>query len=267
MPSPGDIQYTGAQRNKEDIMDFFASYFADKSRPLEALEIASGDGTHVACLAEAFTHVTWTPSEADEAIFDALRYGLSTIEVQRYKKSPKPPKRSSQFVEAFDICPYLILNIHSSHIEEIRSLRLMWILLYYRSRVNDLANVKPMLELKIDTGCDLPNHRNAFDIIFNANMIQIAEFSCKEALFALVAKTLKTGSGSRMFLYGSFADEGGAIAAESNRKFQAFLKALNPNFGLREVGAVVAVAEKNGLVLEADRDMPANNKMLVFKRA
>ena len=58
----------------------------------------------------------------------------------------------------------------------------------------------------------------------------------------------------------------GIPLAEGNASFDASLKDRNPDWGLRGVEDVAAVALGAELVLEAVHDMPANNVSLVFRR-
>ena len=44
------------------------------------------------------------------------------------------------------------------------------------------------------------------------------------------------------------------------------LRGRDPASGLRDFEAIVALAAKNGLTLQEDNPMPANNRLLVFAR-
>jgi adenylate cyclase len=52
--------------------------------------------------------------------------------------------------------------------------------------------------------------------------------------------------------------------SESNARFDAMLRSRDPASGLRSVEDIVALAARNGLQLEEDNAMPANNRLLVF---
>ena len=64
----------------------------------------------------------------------------------------------------------------------------------------------------------------------------------------------------------TFSD-GGRHTAESNARFDAFLRARDPLSGVRDAGDVDALAQAQGLVPVADRLLPANNRALVWRRA
>jgi hypothetical protein len=54
--------------------------------------------------------------------------------------------------------------------------------------------------------------------------------------------------------------------AESNLAFDADLKRLDPEWGLRRVEDFAAAADERGLALDRTRAMPANNLMLLLRR-
>lgn len=58
---------------------------------------------------------------------------------------------------------------------------------------------------------------------------------------------------------------GNRHTAPSNAAFDDSLKAMDRRFGVRDVAAVVAEATLNGLTLEKQVPMPANNCSLVFR--
>ena len=67
--------------------------------------------------------------------------------------------------------------------------------------------------------------------------------------------------------YGPFTIEGGKHTSESNREFDVSLRQRNSDWGYRDVENIKAVAIAHGLTLEEQGDMPANNFMLVFRKA
>lgn len=102
------------------------------------------------------------------------------------------------------------------------------------------------------------------DAIFNANMIHIAPWECCVGMFDGVGRHLLPGG--VFALYGPFR-VGGAHTAESNASFDAGLRARDPRWGVRDLEAVTAEAERVGLRLSERVAMPANNFTLVFARA
>jgi len=103
-----------------------------------------------------------------------------------------------------------------------------------------------------------------FDAIFSANTLHIMGWPEAQAFFAGLPALL--ASDAVVAVYGPF-NRDGAYTSESNRQFDAWLKARDPRSGIRDLEAVCALGEAVGLRLDADVAMPANNRMLVWRRA
>jgi SAM-dependent methyltransferase len=99
--------------------------------------------------------------------------------------------------------------------------------------------------------------------IFNANLLHIAPWECAIGLFAGVRRHL-TDTGV-VVLYGPYR-VAGAHTAPSNASFDADLRERDPRFGVRDLEAVVELAEGAGLRLTERVQMPANNQTLIFAR-
>jgi SAM-dependent methyltransferase len=102
------------------------------------------------------------------------------------------------------------------------------------------------------------------DAIFNANMIHIAPWECALGLISGAGRHLRPGG--VLVLYGPFRI-GDEHTAPSNAAFDEGLRARDPRWGVRDLEAVVVLAEKAGLVFVERVAMPANNQTLVFSRA
>lgn len=96
------------------------------------------------------------------------------------------------------------------------------------------------------------------------NVTHISPWRVSENLLSGAARFL--ASDGRLFVYGPFMRDG-QHTAPSNAVFDASLRAQNAEWGVRDVGALAAVAHKVGLSLAETMPMPANNMMLVFARA
>ena len=72
-------------------------------------------------------------------------------------------------------------------------------------------------------------------------------------------------SRSPLYLYGPYKREGFATAP-SNQAFDRSLRDRNPNWGLRDLEAVVAIAHSAGFSEPVITEMPANNLSVVFRR-
>lgn len=101
------------------------------------------------------------------------------------------------------------------------------------------------------------------DAIVCMNVIHISPWRVAENLAAGGAALLKPGQ--RVFTYGPYKE--GEKTAPSNLAFDENLKSRNPDWGVRDLDAVIALFDAAGFVLERRIDMPANNLSLVFEKA
>jgi len=101
------------------------------------------------------------------------------------------------------------------------------------------------------------------DAVFSANTCHIMSWPQVERMFQGIGRlrSLKT-----VCLYGPF-NYGGRHTSESNARFDAMLRGRDPASGLRDFEAIAALAARNGLTLQEDNAMPANNRLLVFRKS
>jgi hypothetical protein len=100
--------------------------------------------------------------------------------------------------------------------------------------------------------------------VYAGNVTHIAPWAVTEGIVAGAGRALAPGG--RLILYGPFLVDG-AFLGEGNRAFDAGLRADNPDWGLREIAQIDAVARAAGLSPEARLPMPANNLLAVWRRA
>lgn len=105
--------------------------------------------------------------------------------------------------------------------------------------------------------------QQAFDLVFSANTLHIMGWLEVKRLFEGVGSILK--SGGLLCIYGPF-NYGGRFTSESNAHFDASLRAMSAAQGIRDSEAVYALAMANGLALQADHEMPSNNRLLVWRK-
>lgn len=123
-----------------------------------------------------------------------------------------------------------------------------------------LANISP--PVRIDASAKEWPVSKAGAIIC-INMVHIAPWAATQGLFAGAARLLPPEG--LLYLYGPYR-QAGIATAESNEAFDLSLKTRNPEWGLRLVEDVVALAEANGLCLDNRIPMPANNLSLLFRK-
>ena len=126
-------------------------------------------------------------------------------------------------------------------------------------RLKGSENLRPPVLLDV-TDTDWPVA--AADAMLCVNMIHISPWQCCIALMQGAERTLTAGG--PLVLYGPFS-RGGVHTAPSNAVFDASLKRQNPEWGVRDLDDVVAIAEESGLSLDRVVDMPSNNFCVVLR--
>ncbi|MBF1999787.1 MAG: DUF938 domain-containing protein [Synechococcales cyanobacterium M58_A2018_015] len=100
--------------------------------------------------------------------------------------------------------------------------------------------------------------------IVNINMIHIAPWSACLGLMAGARRILPTGG--VLYLYGPFKQNGRHTAA-SNAAFDTGLQLQNPEWGVRDLEAVVAAAQAQQFQFVKTYTMPAHNLSVVFQKS
>jgi len=101
------------------------------------------------------------------------------------------------------------------------------------------------------------------DAIFSANTLHIMGIEDVHDFFRGADATL--GRHGTLCVYGPF-NYGGRFTSSSNAQFDAWLKARDARSGIRDFEVLDALARAAGLSLAADHAMPANNRILVWRR-
>lgn len=131
-----------------------------------------------------------------------------------------------------------------------------------------LENVRPPMRLdladpKWRLDCDEVRDAGGFLALFCANVLHVAPWSVSEGLIAGAGRVLLPKS--RLFIYGPFMRHG-EHTADSNAAFDASLRRENPEWGVRDIADLAALAESSGLRVCETAAMPANNLVLVFEK-
>lgn len=101
------------------------------------------------------------------------------------------------------------------------------------------------------------------DALFSANTLHIMSWSSVENFFSGAGRVLPPGG--VLAVYGPFS-YGGRHTAESNERFDAFLRERDPLSGIRDFDAVCVLARRHGFSLVDDHALPANNRVLTWRR-
>lgn len=131
-----------------------------------------------------------------------------------------------------------------------------------RSRIEqaDLANLRLPIELDVR---DDPWQLQGARYVFTANTSHIMGWPEVERMFAGLEHVLE--SGGVLLLYGPF-NRNGRFTSESNQSFDQMLRARDPAMGIRDDQAVMSLGVRHGLTFAAEYAMPANNRLLVWKK-
>lgn len=128
--------------------------------------------------------------------------------------------------------------------------------------LNDFPRVNLRGPFEYEIGkSDLP--KGEFDAVFVANVLHIISWDLCLNLF----EDLKDlASGTHLYFYGAYNYDG-KFTSSSNEKFEKWLKDRDPKSGIRDFEKVRDELDSRGFTLESDIEMPANNRMLVFKKS
>ncbi|MEH6442825.1 MAG: DUF938 domain-containing protein [Oceanospirillaceae bacterium] len=124
----------------------------------------------------------------------------------------------------------------------------------------ELENIKAPIEL--DVNGSWPNAQ--YDLIYTANSLHIMSWQSVQNLFANLANCLHNGG--YFCCYGPFK-YAGEFTSSSNENFEQWLKNRNNESGIRDFEAIEILANAQQLHLVTDISMPANNQLLIWKKA
>ncbi|MGR3322744.1 MAG: DUF938 domain-containing protein [Pseudooceanicola sp.] len=102
-----------------------------------------------------------------------------------------------------------------------------------------------------------------FEAVFSSNVIHIAPPAVMAGILRGAGRVLDPGG--LMIFYGPFM-ENGQHNSPGNKTFDAGLKADNPEWGLRDLTDLRADAQAEGLEIAAMLSMPANNRLVIFRK-
>jgi cyclopropane fatty-acyl-phospholipid synthase-like methyltransferase len=122
-----------------------------------------------------------------------------------------------------------------------------------------LDNILPPLSL--DSRGEWPD--GPYDLVFSANTLHIMDDDAAEAFMRSVAGCIVPGG--VLLNYGPFNYQG-AYTSASNARFDDWLKQRDPASGIKNFEWLQGIAAESGLKLLADHAMPANNRILAWRR-
>ena len=102
-----------------------------------------------------------------------------------------------------------------------------------------------------------------YDAAFSANTAHIMPWEAVVATFEGLSRILNHQA--KYYLYGPF-NYNGQYTSESNARFDVWLKSQAAHQAIRDFDKVLELAQLNGFKLEEDVEMPANNRILIWRK-
>ena len=124
----------------------------------------------------------------------------------------------------------------------------------------NLANVLPPIELDVDHS---PWPTTGYDAVFSANTVHIMAMESVVNMFAGIGRVLLPGG--TFCLYGPF-NYNGQYTSESNAEFDYWLRLRDSGSSIKDFEDLCELAKAHGMQLHRDHEMPANNRILVWKK-
>lgn len=119
-------------------------------------------------------------------------------------------------------------------------------------------NVLPPIELDVSTHWPIQK----YDAIFSANSLHIMNHQLVEDFFKGISQVIKHGG--VCLIYGPF-NYNKQYTSDSNQRFDQWLKQRGEGSCIKDFESINVLANSANLSLVNDHDMPANNRLLVFK--
>lgn len=162
------------------------------------------------------------------------------------------------FAAAFPRLTWWPTDYHQSHVDSITA---------WRDHA-DLDNIGSpvVLDAAADWvfGLDEKPPLGELRAVVAINVCHISPYAVTRGILAGAGKNLRAGG--HLVIYGPFMRDGEHIA-DSNRRFDASLRARDPEWGVRDTNALSADAGAFGLTLADIQEMPSNNFCLIFEKS
>jgi Protein of unknown function (DUF938). len=126
-----------------------------------------------------------------------------------------------------------------------------------------LANVQRPIAIDLNNAWPISETTPQMDGLYTANTLHIISWPLVVKFFEAIAKNLAPQA--QVCIYGPFKYQG-KFTSESNANFDIWLKERDINSGIRDIEAILLLANAAGLNLIDDHMMPANNRLLVFSK-
>jgi hypothetical protein len=126
-----------------------------------------------------------------------------------------------------------------------------------------LANVQKPIVIDLNKAWPMPKNNPQVDGLYTANTLHIISWPLVVKFFEAITQNL--AAKAQVCIYGPFKYQE-KYTSESNANFDLWLKDRDIDSGIRDIEAILLLANSAGLTLIADHVMPANNQLLVFSK-
>lgn len=123
------------------------------------------------------------------------------------------------------------------------------------------GNLRPALLL--DASAPGWSAQASYDLVYIGNLLHLLPEAAARTVLLEAADAL--AQGGTLVLYGPFR-RGGVLTSEGDAKFDAELRAADPEIGYKDDAWVIEVLTGSGLTLGKVREMPANNLAFMARR-
>ncbi|MEM9062978.1 MAG: DUF938 domain-containing protein [Pseudomonadota bacterium] len=185
----------------------------------------------------------------EQPIIDALRPVLAERRGLLLEIGSGTGQHSAAFARAFPTIDWLPSDPFDEHLDSIRA----W------GRHASVPNLRAPIWL--DAAEAWPPMEPLVGVM-SINVIHIAPWVVTQGIMRGAAGM---APGGVLLFYGPFR-EGGAHTGEGNAKFDASLRAQDPSWGIRDIDDVAAEAQQHGFAAPEVTVMPANNRLVCFRK-
>ena len=127
-----------------------------------------------------------------------------------------------------------------------------------------LTNVLKPITADLNLPWPVSGNNLPVDGIYTANTLHIISWALVVKFFDGLAQNI--AANTPVCIYGPFNYQG-EYTSDSNANFDLWLKERDSESGIRDIEAILTLADAAGLKLIDDHAMPANNRLLVFVKA
>eukprot|EP01068_Selenidium_serpulae_P001922 Selendium_serpulae@DN2038_c0_g1_i2.p1 len=126
---------------------------------------------------------------------------------------------------------------------------------------SQVKNALTPIEINVDDWDKYVEVQNSWNATFSANTLHIMSWQEVQKFISKAAEVTE----SLFCVYGPF-NYNGKFTSPSNEQFNNTLKSKAAHMGIRDFEKVDHAMSESGFVLKRDHSMPANNRLVVWKR-